>query len=393
MPIRRLPPTPITTGGWRYTRCPGGNVVEVPSTRLLRVFLCHASGDKPAVRNLYDRLRQDGFDPWLDAEDLLPGQDWDLEIRKAVRAADVVIVCLSKVSVTKAGYIQREIRHSLEVAEEQPEGTIFLIPLRFDDCPLPDRLSRWHWVDYFVGGGYTRLSKSLQERARRLGLTSKPSTSTRMFRTPQLPYGFNALEPYIDGVSMEIHYSKHHTPYTINLNKALQFAPDLVRKRLDDLLSDRCRAVPDEIKTAIRNNGGGHLNHSMFWESMAPATHRAPNGNLARSIARQFMSLDHFKDMFSETALRRFGSGWAWLVLDGERQLCITSTSNQDSPVMDGEIPLLGLDLWEHAYYLKYQNRRAEYIQAWWHLVNWDVVERRFDTKQPLLDMSLLSAR
>jgi Fe-Mn family superoxide dismutase len=199
------------------------------------------------------------------------------------------------------------------------------------------------------------------------------------FTLPALPYAIDALEPHIDKMTMEIHHGKHHNAYVTNLNKALESAPELASKSIEELLASNCAIVPDAIKTAVRNNGGGHMNHSMFWQIMGPGTGGAPVGNLAASINSTFGSFDAFKEKFNTAAATRFGSGWAWLVKSGSG-LDVYSTANQDSPVMEGKFPVIGLDVWEHAYYLKYQNRRPEYISAWWNVVNWQEAERRFNT-------------
>ncbi len=191
-----------------------------------------------------------------------------------------------------------------------------------------------------------------------------------------LPYDFNALEPHIDEQTMRIHHGKHHQAYVTNLNAALDKHPALHGKSLDDLIRD-LNAVPEDIRTAVRNNGGGHWNHTMFWQIMGPNAGGAPTGALADAINTSFGSFDKFKEEFAKAALGRFGSGWAWLLDDGGKVL-IASTPNQDNPLMEGKKALLGLDVWEHAYYLKYQNRRADYIGAWWNVVNWAAVARRY---------------
>jgi Fe-Mn family superoxide dismutase len=201
------------------------------------------------------------------------------------------------------------------------------------------------------------------------------------FTLPQLPYASDALEPYIDKMTMEIHHGKHHNAYVTNLNKALESAPDLAGKSLEELLATNCAIVPENIRTAVRNNGGGHANHSMFWTILAPNAGGDPSGELADAITGSFGSFAAFKDKFNAAATTRFGSGWAWLV-EGGGKLDILSTANQDSPIMDGKFPVMGLDVWEHAYYLKYQNRRPEYIAAWWSVVNWPAILTRFKTKK-----------
>jgi Fe-Mn family superoxide dismutase len=198
------------------------------------------------------------------------------------------------------------------------------------------------------------------------------------FSLPPLPYPYDALEPHIDKLTMEIHHTKHHAAYVNNLNKALESAPELAHKSLEELLANNCAIVPEKIRTAVRNHGGGHINHSLFWEIMGPKAGGQPRGKLAEAIAQTFGSFEKFKEKFTEAALGRFGSGWAWLVLTPQKKLEVYSTANQDSPLMEGKIPILGLDVWEHAYYLKYQNRRADYVQAWWNVVNWAAVEKRF---------------
>jgi Fe-Mn family superoxide dismutase len=193
---------------------------------------------------------------------------------------------------------------------------------------------------------------------------------------PPLPYAYDALEPYIDKMTMEIHYTKHHGAYVNNLNKALESHADLQKLTVAELLG-KISQVPDAIRTAVRNNGGGHLNHSMFWKLMKKGGGGEPKGELADAIGKVFNSFGDFRQKFSAAALTRFGSGWAWLMLKNG-QLVVESTANQDNPVMDGGRPILGLDVWEHAYYLKYQNRRNEYIESWWHLIDWDQVERKY---------------
>ncbi|MBX6395044.1 MAG: superoxide dismutase [Alicyclobacillaceae bacterium] len=194
---------------------------------------------------------------------------------------------------------------------------------------------------------------------------------------PPLPYAYNALEPYIDELTMQIHHDRHHGTYVNNLNAALEGHPDLQAKSIEDLLRG-INSVPEDIRTAVRNNGGGHANHTLFWEIMSPNGGGQPSGELADAINSTFGSFDSFKDQFTKAAVGRFGSGWAWLVVKPDGKLAITSTPNQDSPYMDGDTPILGLDVWEHAYYLKYQNKRPDYVAAWWNVVNWDAVAKRF---------------
>jgi superoxide dismutase, Fe-Mn family len=193
---------------------------------------------------------------------------------------------------------------------------------------------------------------------------------------PPLPYPSDALEPHIDKQTMEIHHGKHHNAYVTNLNAALEKHPDLQSKSVEELLRD-INSVPDAIRTAVRNNGGGHANHTMFWQIMGPNAGGQPTGAVADGINAAFGGFDKFKEEFKKAAVGRFGSGWAW-VIDTGGKLSIESTGNQDSPLMEGKKPILGLDVWEHAYYLRYQNRRPEYIGAWWNVVNWDQVNQRF---------------
>ena len=199
------------------------------------------------------------------------------------------------------------------------------------------------------------------------------------FTLPALPYAPDALEPYIDKMTMEIHHARHHNVYITNLNKALESAPDLAGKSLEELLANNCAAVPEGIRTAVRNNGGGHANHTLFWQIMGPNAGGAPIGNLAAAIDSAFGGFDTFKEKFAAAGVGRFGSGWAWLVKNADGSVAITSTPNQDTPVMEGKFPVIGLDVWEHAYYLKYQNKRPDYIGAWWNVVNWKEAERRFN--------------
>ncbi|WNC15854.1 superoxide dismutase [Brevibacillus brevis] len=193
---------------------------------------------------------------------------------------------------------------------------------------------------------------------------------------PALPYAHNALEPHIDAQTMEIHHGRHHATYVNNLNAALEGHADLQSKSVEELISN-LDALPESIRTAVRNNGGGHANHTLFWEILSPNGGGAPTGELADAINAAFGSFDNFKAEFAKAATGRFGSGWAWLVADGGK-VAITSTPNQDSPIMEGKTPILGLDVWEHAYYLKYQNKRPDYIGAFWNVVNWDEVSKRF---------------
>jgi Fe-Mn family superoxide dismutase len=193
---------------------------------------------------------------------------------------------------------------------------------------------------------------------------------------PPLPYDYNALEPHIDDQTMRIHHDKHHGTYVNNLNAALEKHPDLQKKSIEDLLRG-INSVPEDIRTVVRNNGGGHANHTMFWEIMGPKGSGQPAGAIADAIKAAFGGFDQFKEQFAKAGVGRFGSGWAWLI-DAGGKLVIESSANQDSPLMEGKKPILGLDVWEHAYYLKYQNRRPDYIAAWWNVVNWDAVNKRF---------------
>lgn len=196
------------------------------------------------------------------------------------------------------------------------------------------------------------------------------------YQLPKLPYAYDALEPYFDAETMMIHHQKHHQTYINNLNAALESYPELQEVPVEDLIS-RLDLIPEKIRMAVRNNGGGHANHSMFWQILSPHGGK-PVGAVAENINKCFGSFEKFKEEFTAAALGRFGSGWAWLVCDGEH-LRVCSTANQDSPISEGKIPILGLDVWEHAYYLNYQNRRPDYIKAFWDIVNWDEVNKRFE--------------
>ena len=196
---------------------------------------------------------------------------------------------------------------------------------------------------------------------------------------PPLPYDFAALEPHIDAQTMQIHHGKHHQAYVNNLNAALEKHPDLQGKSAEDLIRN-LSAIPEDIRTAVRNNGGGHVNHTMFWKLMSPKGGGSPSGPVANAINAAFGSFDTFKAEFKKAAGARFGSGWAW-VIDGGGKLTIESTANQDSPLMEGKKPLFGIDVWEHAYYLKYQNRRPDYVDAWWNVVNWTEINRRLQAR------------
>lgn len=197
------------------------------------------------------------------------------------------------------------------------------------------------------------------------------------FELPPLPYNFGDLEPHVDAMTMEIHHDKHHATYVNNLNKALEGAPEFQNMSIEDLLAALDR-LPDSIRTAVRNNGGGHANHTMFWQIMSPNSGGEPTGELAEAINRTFGSMDAFKDQFKAKAVGQFGSGWAWLVAAPDGTLTLESTPNQDTPLMQGRKPILGVDVWEHAYYLKYQNKRPDYVTGWFNTVNWNEVARRY---------------
>ncbi len=203
-------------------------------------------------------------------------------------------------------------------------------------------------------------------------------TMTTTFQLPPLNFAFDALEPAIDARTMEIHHGKHHATYVANLNKALESAPQWYEHTIEDILA-RLSELPEAIRTAVRNNGGGHANHTLFWELLTPGGSKTPSGKLALAITESFGSADRFIETFSNAALTRFGSGWAWLALNGDKKLHVYSTANQDSPLMDGHTPIIGLDVWEHAYYLHYQNRRADYIKAFWDVLNWDVAAQKYE--------------
>lgn len=201
--------------------------------------------------------------------------------------------------------------------------------------------------------------------------------ATEPFKLPPLPYAYNALEPHIDEQTMRFHHDKHHAAYVNNLNGAIAKHPELKSKSAEDLLRN-LNTIPDDIRSVVRNNGGGHVNHTMFWEIMAPNGGGEPRGAIAAAIKESFGDFASFKKQFNEAGAKRFGSGWAWLVRTPDGKLQVTNTPNQDSPFFEGNYPILGNDVWEHAYYLKYQNRRADYLNAWWNVVNWQAVEARF---------------
>lgn len=194
-----------------------------------------------------------------------------------------------------------------------------------------------------------------------------------VYQLPQLPYAYNALEPHIDAKTMEIHHTKHHQTYVDKLNAALEKHPQLSAKPVEQLLSD-FELIPDDLKTAVRNHGGGHANHTLFWQILTPGGSNQPQGDLLKAIKHNIGTVDDLKTKLTELATNRFGSGWAWLVMIGNGELAVESTANQDSPLMENHVPILGVDVWEHAYYLKYQNRRPEYLAAWWNVINWDKV-------------------
>jgi superoxide dismutase, Fe-Mn family len=202
--------------------------------------------------------------------------------------------------------------------------------------------------------------------------------STSPAELPPLPYAYNALEPHIDARTMELHHDKHHASYVNNLNEALENNSTLQNQSVESLIRN-LNQVPEEIRTTVRNNGGGHVNHSMFWEIMSPNGGGEPTGAIAQAINETFGSFETFQEQFNEPGSDQFGSGWVWLVRNAQGQLEITSTPNQDSPLMDGQYPIMGNDVWEHAYYLKYQNQRGEYLNSWWNVVNWEEVNRRFE--------------
>ena len=199
------------------------------------------------------------------------------------------------------------------------------------------------------------------------------------YELPKLNYPYAALEPYIDAQTMEIHYSKHHATYVTNLNKALEGYPELQDKQIEELLT-HLNDLPETIKTQVKNNGGGHYNHSLFWEWLAPNAGEAPTGAVAQAITSSFGNFEKFKGDFAKAAMARFGSGWAWLIVDANKKLSVMSTPNQENPLMEGKTAILGLDVWEHAYYLKYQNKRLDYITNWWNAVNWKKVNELFAT-------------
>lgn len=206
---------------------------------------------------------------------------------------------------------------------------------------------------------------------------AQAADATGPFTLPPLPYAFDALEPHIDAATMQIHHGKHHATYVANLNKAVADKPAFASKSVESLLKD-LNGVPDGIRMAVRNHGGGHANHSLFWQLLKKNGGGRPTGELGKALDKKFGSFTGFQEKFSEAATKQFGSGWAWLSLDANKELIVESTPNQDSPLSSGRTPLLGIDVWEHAYYLKYQNRRADYITAFYNVINWDVVNERY---------------
>ena len=200
------------------------------------------------------------------------------------------------------------------------------------------------------------------------------------YEVPALPYDYAALEPHIDEATMKLHHDKHHAAYVNNLNAAVEKHPELGKHTPEDLLRN-LETIPDDVKGAVRNNGGGHVNHTMFWSIMKPGGGGEPTGKIAEHITKDFGSFEDFKKQFNETTAKQFGSGWGWLVFDGGK-LKIVTTANQDNPLTHGHYPILGNDVWEHAYYLKYQNKRPDYLAAWWNTVNWDEINKRFETAQ-----------
>ena len=245
---------------------------------------------------------------------------------------------------------------------------------------------RWSWLA-FLAGIATVFVWALSPSTHFLSLAASPSleapvviaqTSTEIFTLPPLPYDYDALNPYIDTETMMIHHDKHHAGYVKNLNDAIADYPELQDMSVEELLQS-LDMLPEEIRTAVRNNGGGHANHSLFWASMSPDGGGEPSGALADAIATSFGDFDSFKEAFNTAGSKQFGSGWAWLVLNSDGDLEVTSTANQDSPLLDGNVPILGNDVWEHAYYLNYQNRRSDYLEAWWNVVNWDAVNQTYE--------------
>lgn len=238
-------------------------------------------------------------------------------------------------------------------------------------------INRRHFL-FLLGssaGAFTLDSCALAQNAPR---QNKPSPEkTGAIQLPELPYPYEALEPHIDAATMRFHHDKHHATYVKNLNAALEKHPQLKGRTVEQLLRD-LNSVPEDIRRTVRNNGGGHVNHSMFWRIMKPKGGGEPTGAIASAINQNFGNFAAFKKQFNEAGASRFGSGWAWLVRTKDGKLAVTSTGNQDSPLSEGNYPIMGNDVWEHAYYLKYQNRRADYLDAWWNVLNWDEINNRF---------------
>ncbi len=243
-------------------------------------------------------------------------------------------------------------------------------------------INRRHFLFLFAAGvGGFALDACALAGSSPKGTQASPAlalnTTTGAVKLPPLPYAYKALEPHIDARTMQFHHDKHHAAYVKNLNAALEKHPELKNKTVEELLRN-LDAVPEDIRKVVRNNGGGHVNHSMFWQIMKPKGGGNPTGEIATAINKNFGSFAAFKKQFNEAGASRFGSGWAWLVRTKDGKLEVTSTANQDSPLSEGKYPILGNDVWEHAYYLKYQNRRADYLQAWWNVVNWEEINKRF---------------
>lgn len=236
---------------------------------------------------------------------------------------------------------------------------------------------KWKYIWFFIIGLATFMSAVGLSLV--LNITNEVSKEgdSKKYLLPKLPYAYDALEPYIDKETMRIHHDMHHQAYVNALNDTLKDYPELQGKPLEELLSN-LDAVPKEIRTNVRNFGGGHLNHSMFWLMMSPNSSKVPKGEIKKAIDKSYASFDNFKEQFSTTAKKLFGSGWAWLCVDKNKNLLIVPSKDQDSPLSNGLIPILTLDVWEHAYYLKYQNRRPDYITNWWHVINWDYVEKNY---------------
>ena len=226
--------------------------------------------------------------------------------------------------------------------------------------------------------GADRASANNVSQASQIAKATNIAQTPGPFTLPPLPYEYNALEPHIDGRTMQFHHDKHHAAYVKNLNDAVSKYPQLKNMSVEDMLRDLSK-VPEDIRTAVRNNGGGHVNHSMFWAIMSPKGGGEPTGGLATAIKQSFGSADAFKAKFNDAGTKRFGSGWVWLVRTKAGKLQIATTPNQDSPLMDGNYPIMGNDVWEHAYYLKYQNLRADYLKAWWNVVNWTEINKRYE--------------